>query len=102
MNFGTIKPRALRTWFAFAAAGILAGLAVPASAAGIEKGPYLMNPTPTGITVCWVSDAPAIGTVKIAGRNETAQDEAATRYHRVHISGSVLVHALPVFCYLRR
>jgi hypothetical protein len=68
-------------------AAVLAGLAVNAKASGIDKGPYLMSPTQTGITVCWVSDAPATGTVTVNGSGETAKDSAETRYHRVKLTG---------------
>jgi len=58
-----------------------------AYAYGIDKGPYLMSPTETGITVCWVSDTASIGTVTVAGSGETAKDTAAVSYHRVKLSG---------------
>jgi hypothetical protein len=58
-----------------------------ANAAGIAKGPYLMNPTQNGITVCWVSDTSAVGTVMVTGVGTTAQDVTETEYHRVKVSG---------------
>ena len=61
-----------------------------------------MSPTQTGITVCWVSDAPAIGTVTVAGSAETAKDAAATRYHRVKLDGTEALYALRLFRHLRR
>lgn len=72
-------------------------LAAPVAAARAEvvKGPYLMNPTTSAITVCWVSDGPATGAVryKLPGqatqRWATATDAATlgkTRYHRVRIT----------------
>jgi len=48
----------------FIGAMIVAALLGPggsAVASGIDKGPYLMHPTPTGITVCWVSDTAVKG-----------------------------------------
>ena len=48
-----------------AAAIVLGCIGANAHATGIDKGPYLMNPTQTGITVCWVSDAPAIGGARL-------------------------------------
>ena len=56
-------------------------------ASGIEQGPYLMNPTQTEITVCWVSDKATTGTVSLTGSKKTATDSAATRYHRVKMTG---------------
>src|SRR5205085_9141656 len=69
------------------AAGSLLFSACAAHAAGIDKGPYLMSPTQTGITVCWVSDSPTTGTVKVADSGETAGDTTPTRYHRVKLTG---------------
>jgi hypothetical protein len=66
---------------------ILFNLCTAAHATGIDKGPYLMNPTQTGITVCWVSDAPVTGTVKVIGHGEPAGDTTPTQYHRVKITG---------------
>jgi hypothetical protein len=59
---------------------------VVAHAAGVDKGPYLMNPTSTGITVCWVSDDPQTGSVKVKG-GATVNDEVKGRYHRVKVDG---------------
>ena len=64
----------------------LVGLCGYAQATGIDKGPYLMLPTTTGITVCWVSDTPAIGMVKVEGGGAGVKDATATRYHRVLLS----------------
>jgi hypothetical protein len=66
---------------------LLAGICAHAHATGIDKGPYLMNPTQTGITVCWVSDIPAVGTVTVAGSGEPATDAKETCYHRVNLTG---------------
>src|SRR5258708_6949148 len=71
----------------FAAAILLGGIGVQAHATGIDKGPYLMSPTQTGITVCWVSSAPAIGTVKLVGQTEPVKDAAETTNHRVALTG---------------
>lgn len=73
--------------FQIAIVVFLAGLFGYAHATGIDKGPYLMKPTPTGITVCWVSDMPTIGTVTLAGGKEASKDDAPTRYHRVLMTG---------------
>ena len=66
---------------------LLACLGGTAQASGIEKGPYLMNPTQSSITVCWVSDSPVVGSVAVMGTGTTAQDTTATRYHRVKLAG---------------
>ena len=58
-----------------------------AHATGIDKGPYLMNPNQTGITVCWVSDLPEVGSVSLKGNNQGFKDAMATRYHRVKLTG---------------
>ena len=70
-----------------AGAALLAVLGAAAQASGVAKGPYLMSPTQTGITVCWVSDAPTMGTVTVAGVAETGKDAATTQYHRVTLKG---------------
>lgn len=57
-----------------------------ARAAGIDQGPYLMFPTQTGITVCWVSDSPVVGEVNVPGA-ESIHDTEATRFHRVKLVG---------------
>lgn len=57
-----------------------------ARATGIDQGPYLMLPTLTGITVCWVSDAPAVGEVTVPGA-AVVHDASATRFHRVKLAG---------------
>jgi 3',5'-cyclic AMP phosphodiesterase CpdA len=64
-------------------------------AQGIVKGPYLMKPTPHGITVCWVSSSQCKGEVVFRedrpGESEqtdrTARDSKSTFYHRIRISG---------------
>jgi len=70
-----------------AAGALLTSLCAQASATGIDKGPYLMNPTQSGITVCWVSDAPSIGVVTLTGVREPARDVNPTQYHRVKLTG---------------
>jgi hypothetical protein len=70
-----------------AASLFLVGACVSARATGIDKGPYLMNPTQTGITVCWVSDGPAKGSVTVFGAAAPAKDASETRYHRVKLTG---------------
>jgi len=77
----------MRNVLGLAAGSIFLALAVPVLAAGIDKGPYLMNPSQTGITVCWVSSMPATGSVTVAGSGETASDAMPTRYHRVKLAG---------------
>ena len=77
----------MRQWMRWAGAALLASVCANAQASGIDKGPYLMSPTQTGITVCWVSDTPSIGTVTVTGAKETAKDAAETRYHRVKLTG---------------
>jgi hypothetical protein len=75
-----------------ATAGLLA-LAACANASGIDKGPYLQNPTTTTIVVCWVSDADTTGTVEYSKKGDptaetkTAKDTTPTRYHKVKITG---------------
>ncbi len=61
--------------------------AIAAQASGIDKGPYLMNPTQTGITVCWVGDREAVGTVSVTGTPVQASDTVPARYHRVKLTG---------------
>jgi predicted phosphodiesterase len=73
--------------------GLLAALlawSATALASGIAKGPYLMRPTQTSITVCWISDEKTTGTVRYATASDaykTAGEKAATRFHRVRIAG---------------
>lgn len=62
-------------------------------AAGISKGPYLQNPTPSGVTVRWVTEGENTGTVAYAeeaaglANAKTAQEGKADRYHRVTLTG---------------
>lgn len=61
-----------------------------AVAGGIEKGPYIQNPTTDGIVVCWVTDTETTGTVRYGEKTTdegTARDDKPTRYHKVRISG---------------
>jgi acid phosphatase type 7 len=65
-----------------------------AYAIGIAKGPYLMHPTTSTITVCWVSDDETTGTVTYApapavssSSGKTVTESAKTRFHRVRITG---------------
>lgn len=62
---------------------------------GIAVGPYLMQPATNGMTVCWVSDTETTGGAVAlspaagggaAGRRVT-ESGAATRYHRVTLTG---------------
>src|SRR5579862_6264983 len=77
------------------AAGILALLVRAAGASGIAKGPYLMSPTLSSITVCWVSSTNARGTVEFAPERQTGaasttgtvREERPTEYHRVILNG---------------
>src|SRR5579871_1555903 len=74
------------------AAGFLVLTASAAGALGIAKGPYLMSPTLSGITVCWVSGANAKGTVEYAAEggpasSGVAREEAVALYHRVALHG---------------
>jgi 3',5'-cyclic AMP phosphodiesterase CpdA len=46
-----------------------------------------MNPTTSGITVCWVSGAAAKGTVTVDAGGPSASDEQETIYHRVKLTG---------------
>ena len=68
-------------------------MAQNARAEGVAKGPYAMMPSTTAITVCWVSDEEASGTVQygigsISGRGaKTAKESKSTRYHRVILTG---------------
>ena len=65
------------------------------SANGIVKGPYLMKPTPHGITVCWVSSTECKGEVvfredrpsESESAVRTARDSKATLYHWIGVSG---------------
>ncbi len=79
--------------FGLAFALTLGALVAAAARAEVVKGPYLMNPTTSAITVCWVSDGSTTGAVryKLPGvtRWATASDAATlgkTRYHRVRIT----------------
>ncbi len=70
----------------FAAAVLIACLCAAAHATGIDKGPYLMNPLQTGITVCWVSDQPALGAVSVSGQPAPAVETVEAVNHRVKIT----------------
>jgi acid phosphatase type 7 len=58
-----------------------------AMADGIAKGPYLMHPTTAGVTVCWVSDEPETGEVRIEGQSEPLVEVVSNRIHRVKVEG---------------
>jgi acid phosphatase type 7 len=65
-----------------------------AHAIGIAKGPYLMHPTTSTITVCWISDTETTGTVTYAVEPadpsaswKPATESAKTHFHRVRIAG---------------
>lgn len=92
-----------RRWIAaLAAAGMAAAFAGTVLAgearadSPIAIGPYLAQPTPTGMTVCWVSDADTTGaTITVASAGAAAgrvdrtviEHSPATRYHRVALTG---------------
>ncbi len=75
----------IRLRLAFVAALLGGGMRVNAS--GIDKGPYLMNPTLTGITVCWASERPATGIVTVTGSAAVVRDTAEATMHRVKLTG---------------
>lgn len=55
---------------------------------GVAKGPYLQNPTPHTITVCWVSDADCLGSVRYAAdpkREKIATERTPTSFHRIKV-----------------
>src|SRR5258708_39534911 len=72
---------------------VTAGCTPRATPEGISKGPYLQNPTKGGITVCWVTDKPAKGSVlyrlgELARKNgqfETIRQKQPVQYHKVHL-----------------
>ncbi len=60
------------------------------AAGHVVKGPYLQNPTPTSIVICWVTPEPCKGEVRYGpGRalKEKAVEAADTIYHQVEIKG---------------
>jgi hypothetical protein len=68
--------------------GVVSGVSALCScsvalASGVDKGPYLMSPTQSGITVCWVSSVSAIGTVMLKEGGRPVSDPSPTRYHRL-------------------
>ncbi len=69
-----------------ALAALLALSGNGAGATGVEEGPYLMNPTQTGITVCWVSTGEETGAVTLKN-GKTVKETKPTRTHRVTLSG---------------
>jgi hypothetical protein len=77
----------MRVWRRAVATVLLLSLGIGARASGIDQGPYLMLPTQSGITVCWVSDSPTVGTVSVVNSDKKAADTRATRFHRVLLSG---------------
>lgn len=77
----------MKRLFGIVAVTGLAWATAVANAAGIDKGPYLMNPTTTGITVCWVSSEPEKGTVTVRGVSAVVNEGVPARYHRVKLTG---------------
>jgi 3',5'-cyclic AMP phosphodiesterase CpdA len=61
-----------------------------AGTVGIEKGPYLQNPTTNAITICWVSSADCIGTVHFGEKpadDQVVSEQKPATYHKVRIVG---------------
>ncbi len=61
-----------------------------AFAEGIGQGPYLQNPTTSGITVCWVSGSETTGLVRFGIKKpdeKQVQESKPTRYHKIQIKG---------------
>lgn len=71
----------------FVAAGALSLFSrlSPASAPGIQKGPYLQNVTQTSISVCWETDTPAPGAVSFrplaGGAEATVESPEKAQHH---------------------
>lgn len=66
--------------------------ASPARAAAIVKGPYLQNPKTDGMTVCWVTDQEATGSLSCApaqggGAPKTTAETQPAIYHKVKVTG---------------
>jgi Icc-related predicted phosphoesterase len=55
----------------------------------VLQGPWLLDPTPHGVTVAWVTASPSIGKVVYGelGARHTAHEEKPTTDHRVHLRG---------------
>jgi hypothetical protein len=77
----------MRVWKRLTAAMLLLSICGCARATGIDQGPYLMKPTQTGITVCWVSESPTTGAVTVLNSGKTVSDTRETRFHRVALTG---------------
>lgn len=65
---------------------------ITAARADIAKGPFLQNPRPGELTICWVSSTPSVGSVTLkrpdgSGRDRTVVERKPVQYHRVRVTG---------------
>ncbi|MCE5186012.1 MAG: metallophosphoesterase family protein [Planctomycetaceae bacterium] len=73
-------------------AGVLTLLAPSAFAITIVAGPWLQNPSPTSMTVMWVTDTPAISWVEYGGAS--ALDRKAFSSHHGLVDAGRTIHTI--------
>ena len=80
-------------------AAILLLLVLPAVAfAGITKGPYLMNPTATSMTIAWVTDDSAPGTVEyFAEENDVRTQDSIPAIYEIGDVRTVWHHHVTLY-----
>lgn len=75
----------------FSGAGVMTADRGAAKAAEPLAGPYMLNPAPDGVTVCWLSDRECVGRVRWraegADRWNEVGEGARTRFHAVRVTG---------------
>jgi len=67
---------------------LVLGWTASLQAAKIERGPYLQQIAPDGVTVCWATDEAVTGAILYGQRSlDKKQDAEAARLHRVRLNG---------------
>lgn len=72
------------------AAGLIALLVMAIRPEAAVIGPYLVDPTPDGATVRWITDSPTVGTVEYgttSALDKSARETSPTRFHSVRLTG---------------
>lgn len=75
---------------ALLAAGLLAFLVLAMRPAAAVIGPYLVDPTPDGAAVRWITDSPTVGVVEYgttSALGRSARETSPTRFHSVRLTG---------------
>lgn len=61
----------------------LAAEVLPEAQAGFRVLPYLQSPSSTGMTICWISETPTPGIIKVEGEDFAFESESKPEYQHI-------------------